>query len=249
MSKEIGLPEGWEIKINALTGKACFFDTVNQTSHKALPDSRSSLKRGFPGAPGRTNTQVRSAPHARAEMPHSNSRTPLAPPGIPVASKTTVSGISLSTSPDKTSPSTATALARWSRRLDFATGRPYYVDHARKCCQWNIPEGFIEIRSNGVTRLALRWERRYDSKGRAYYVDHLNCRSQYTFPAGFIEPRPGAAPRSHPDGTVVPIADFPRANTRLPPAPGQVTSPQQSRAHPDGNALNRILVRASPFLI
>jgi hypothetical protein len=249
MSKEIGLPEGWEIKINALTGKACFFDTVDQTSHEALPGSKSRLKRGFPGAPGRTNIQVHSAPHARAEMSQSDSRAPLGRPGTSVTPKTTIPRVSLSASRDETTPSTATALARWSRRLDSASGRPYYVDHARNCCQWNIPKGFIEIRSNGVTRLALRWERRHDSKGRAYYVDHLNCRSQYTFPAGFIEPRPGAAPRSYPDGAVVPTTDFPRANTRLPPASGQVTSPQQSRAHPDGNALNRILVRASPFLI
>jgi hypothetical protein len=218
MSKEIGLPKGWEIKINALTGKACFFDTVNQTSHAALPDfKRDALKNIARG---------RSMPHARAEMPEINPRTPPVQPA-PFVDTKTLPRIPPS---NGTTPSTAAALTSWSRHLDFATGRPYYVDHAQNRCQWKVPKGFVEIKSNGTTILALRWERRYSPEGRAYYVDHLNRRSQYAIPAGFVELETGVRRRFYPRAAVAPMGDYTRLNTHEPPAYGQVGSPQQQRS-------------------
>jgi hypothetical protein len=220
MSKEIGLPKGWEIKINALTGRACFFDTVNQTSHAALPD----FKRGAPKEHCENIARGRSMVPARAGVPETSPRTPLVQPATFVDTKPTLPRIPPS---NGTTLTTATALTRWSRHLDFATGRPYYVDHARNHCQWKVPKGFIEIKSNGTTILALRWERRYSPEGRAYYVDHLNRRSQYAIPAGFVEPETTVRRRFYPRAAVAPMGDYTRLNSH---EHDHAASPQQQRS-------------------
>jgi hypothetical protein len=169
MAEEIGLPEGWEIKINGSTGKAYFFDTVNKKSHVRMPDAKARPSPKTAAAVSGTG-QVPS-------LPLEQGRTPI---------------IQRKSQP---SPSDAVTLAvtkissRWTRHLDAATGKPCYLDLATNTLQWTVPDGFVELtNTNGAIRLARRWERRCDSRGKAYYVDHLNRTTQYKIPLGFVEP-------------------------------------------------------------
>jgi hypothetical protein len=178
MAEEIGLPKGWEIKINGSTGKAYFFDTVNKKSHVRMPDAKPRPSPKTAAAACGTG-QVPSPPLEQGRPPIIQRKSQPSPP-------------------DAVTLAVAKVSSRWTRHLDAATGKPCYLDLATNTLQWTVPDGFVELtKTNGAIRLARRWERRYNSQGKAYYVDHLNRTTQYKIPLGFIEPEKEAELKGH----------------------------------------------------
>jgi WW domain len=240
MSRGTALPKGWEIRIDAVAGNAYFVDTVYGKSHEALPEFTSQLSCESPVAPaGATACQVRVVPIARGKMTQTTPYIPLISVSIPATPTIQCSPPSTSSLDSEDTPTSASTeiSPKWSRLIDSATGRPYYVDHASHNSQWEIPQGFVEIKSNNETRLVLRWERRYDVHGNAYFIDHINHTSQWATPEGFLVPateREGQLPLN---GKSAPVCERPasepatsRRRQRRPPSKHVIKHPVLRKA-------------------
>ncbi|KAL3309481.1 neural precursor cell expressed, developmentally down-regulated, partial [Cichlidogyrus casuarinus] len=70
----------------------------------------------------------------------------------------------------------------WTSRTD-QNGRIYYVNHVKKCTQWDRPQNL----ANQDLAMPNGWEQRNDRNGRVYYVDHLNKRTTWRRPV--VPPR------------------------------------------------------------
>jgi WW domain len=248
------LPAGWEVKVDIKSGKPYFVDHNSRQSHWKLPDDVSVSSTS--GLSVSTNHTSAPASPQQDERQHrfDNANQSRDLPPVPVVERTPlVTRAASSQGPSEASIDRSSFASRsrsmgppgnWERRIDADTGDPYYVNHASKATQWDLPDGYAELEFKGRIRLVLRWERRFDSDGDPYYMDHLNHTSQWEMPPDFFEPEPAnVAVRAPASSGAVPAAAQTGPNGKAARRRGRNRADRPRKESVSGNPATRFIFR------
>jgi WW domain len=214
------LPEGWQVIVDQVTRKAYFVEHSSKKSYWRLPDSLVSSWRSndstLSSISGLSESNRLASPYhpppfdAKQDCPRHIIIEAVAQT-VPEANSVpaNVAPVLIESAPSTPSFKSNSHL-HWERMIGDS-GNVYYVDHANKRCQREVPEGFVDPEANVIASACVGalppatatpsraqpslWERRVDPQtGTQYFIDHANQISQWHAPPGFEEPTTAAGP-------------------------------------------------------